>query len=130
MAITGTVPRFDLSIQADPSSTVVTVTGAATGQPTGSYSNEPLNTFFKRVIDALSVSGVLAVSGGSSGAVLISGLQCIPPSVVSGMRNMQRELAFRVADVELGGSVSNAARLAHAQAVLTNATSGEVQLGT
>lgn len=124
MAIIGTVPRFDVSQTPGPGSTVVTVTGAASGAATGSFSDEALALFLRRAQDALSASGVLSASGATSG------MQCFPASVASGMRNMQRELAFRIADLELGGNVGNAARLAHAQAAIAGATSGEFQLGT
>lgn len=123
MSISGTVPNFDVSPFAQPaqsSATVVTVTGAADdARADGAVSTEDLRAFYVRAAGLLSCSGVL-------GTGAEAGLQCISGSILSGIRNLQRELAFRIADLD-GPGEANAARLGRAQAALTVA--GEVQFG-
>lgn len=112
MAVSGTLPVFDVSSVVDPGgNSVVVVTGAAAGPglvsggslvsgvgPAGGdliYSSEPLNTAFRRL--------VVALSG------------------VSGAENVQRELALRAADIEFPGAVyTEAKRTAVANAILLN----------
>lgn len=122
MAISGTVPRFDISTSAEQSPTVVTVTGLeADGQATGDDSNETLQAFLQRVVTALSLSGTIGVDPAD--------FQCVSASVLSGVMQIQRECAMRCADIVKGSEQDNAARLAYARSVLT-AGGGEVQFGS
>lgn len=123
MAISGTVPAFHWGpIDAASPATVVTVTGvAADGQATGGQGTEGLIAFLRRGVDALALSGI------ASGAE-----QAITSGALSGVMQYQRELAFRVADLEAGGSAS----LERAQLILAGASGadatrnqGEVQFG-
>lgn len=117
MPVSGTVPHFDVSLTAGEAPVVVTVTGVeADGQATGPTSTETLQAFFKRGITALAVSGIL------SGVA-----QAITASELSGIMQFQRELAFRVADMEQY-THPNAPRLTAAQALVPAGT--EVQFGT
>jgi len=118
MSISGTVPRFDYSTTSGAShvQTVVTVTGTTVGIPNGAFSSEALPEFFQRAINALAISGVLSGTG-----------QTITAAMMSGVRAIQRELAFRVGDLTFGGDQANAKRLAASQAAL--AVSGEAQFG-
>jgi hypothetical protein len=119
MPLSGTVPRFDVSTTPEfTSPTVVSVSGAVSGTATGAQSTEALGEVFRRHI------GLLAMSGTVSGA----NHQIVSGSTISGLRNLQQELALRVADIELGGGQANAVRLAHANAILTG--SGEVLFGS
>lgn len=118
MPLSGTVPRFDISPTPEfANETVVSVSGAVSGTATGAQTTEALPNFLRRALGLLSMSGT--VSGADH--------QIVSGSTLSGMRNLQQELALRVADIELGGGQSNAARLAHANAILT--ASGEVLFG-
>lgn len=122
MGISGAVPYFDISTCPEPTDVVVTVTGTeADSQATGTNSNETLQAFLQRGINALSVSGVLDATSGAT-----SGMQCLSGSVLSGIMHYQQELAFRVGDL-LNPAGGNASRLAQAQAAL--AVSGQVQFG-
>ncbi len=124
MPLSGTVPFFDLSPTRGSSevASIVVVTGVvADGQADGTNSNETFQEFLIRGIAALSLSGVLGVSGVSSG------LQCVSGAVLSGVMQFQREMAFRLADIE-NLAAGNPARLAAAQAALVTG-GGEVQFG-
>jgi hypothetical protein len=58
MALSGTVPRFDISTSRLAAEVAVTVTGVqADGQATGTHSNETLQAFYLRGATALSISG-------------------------------------------------------------------------
>lgn len=125
MSISGTVPNFHISPPGPTQSaaTVVAVTGAADdARANGSFSSEDLRAFLVRSAALLSASGVLATAPGPA-----SGLQAISGSILSGIRNLQREFAFRIADID-GSGEANSARLGRAQAALTVA--GEVQFGS
>lgn len=114
--VSGTVPYFDLSAVADPGGvTVVSVAGGASGAATGAISTEPLNYFYRRALGLLALSGTLSGSD-----------QVVSGSIVSGIRNLQQELALRAADIEMQGAGNNK-RLELANAILT--ASGEVQFG-
>ncbi len=117
MALSGTVPFFDVSTAADPGgSVVVTVTGLeADSQATGSSSTETLGEFYQRACNALSVSGILSGTA-----------QAITPAELSGVMHIQQELALRASDLEQSAA-GNPSRLARAQAIL--AVSGQVQFG-
>ncbi len=117
MAISGTVPFFDTSVSPHlESPNVVTVTGtAAQGEPTGTYSTEGYAAFLSRVIDATSVSGILSGTA-----------QAITPSELSGILHIQRECAFRLADLKLGPAAGQAARLARAQSIIAAASGATV----
>ncbi len=118
MPLSGTVPRFDVSLTPEfTSPTVVSVSGAVSGTATGAQSTEALGLVFRRLLGGLALSGT--VSGADH--------QIVSGSTLSGIRNIQQELALRIADIELGGGQSNASRLAHANAILTG--SGEVLFG-
>ena len=122
MSISGTVPTFSLSPRPPQTGsgveTVVTVTGDTTvGLANGTNSNESLASFYRRGLAALALSGALD-----------TGEQRFPLSEVSGVLHFQRELAFRLADLELSQDVSNAERLARAQAEL--AAAGELIFGS
>jgi hypothetical protein len=124
MALSGTVPVYDFSTNRLSSETLVlaTVTGLeADGQATSAFSNETYPAFLQRAVNILSMSGVLAVSG------VASGMQCVSGAVLSGVMQLQREMAFRYADISLTGA-ENPARLTAARASL--AVSGEIQFGT
>jgi hypothetical protein len=118
MPVSGEVPRFDISASPSPiASTVVSVAGAVSGAATGTHSTEAMPEFYRRALGLLTLSGTL------------SGVdQIVTASVVSGIRNLQQELALRIADAELGGGQTNALRLSLANGVLT--ASGEVQFGS
>lgn len=119
MPISGTVPRFDISPTPEFSGeTVVTVSGAVSGTATGTQTTEALPKFLRRAIGSLALSGT--VSGADH--------QIVSGSTLSGIRNLQQELALRVADIEMGGNAGNTQRLAHANAILT--ASGEVLFGS
>ena len=119
MPVSGTVPHFDVSLTAGEAPVVVTVTGVeADGQATGPTSTETLQAFFKRGITALAVSGVLSGIGPN---------QVITDTELSGIMQYQRELAFRVADMEQY-THPNGPRLTAAQALVPAGT--EVQFGT
>ena len=126
MAISGTIPFFDISVPAHDPATVVTVTGSEVdGQATGMRSTEGIVAFLRRGVDALSVSGILS---GVAQAVTVAEL--------SGVMQFQRELAMRATDIELGVGVSAAQRLVHAQNMLSAASgvtvpaAGEVKFGS
>lgn len=126
MPISGTVPFYDFSaVRTDGVTGILaTVTGAAAdGQVTNANSNETFQEFLARGITALSISGQQAVSGVTSG---LNG-QVITSGQLSGVMQYQRELAFRLADINNLGA-GNAARLTAAQAAL--ASPGEVQFGS
>lgn len=116
MPISGGVnPFFSLSPAppADQPEVVLQVSGAASGQVIGgTHSTEALPSFFRRAVGVLSISGT--VSGQD---VVVSG------TLLSGVRNLQRELALRVADLEADGGAEDS-RQARANAILT--ASGEV----
>jgi propanediol dehydratase large subunit len=121
MPVSGTIPTFNTSLVVDPGgSVVVSVSGAVSGVATGVVSTEPIQDFYTRAIGILSLSGVLATSGA------VSGMQCLSGTVLSGLRNLQQELAMRVADIEQ--PVGNTGRLARANLQLTAAT--EVLFGS
>ena len=126
MSISGTVPSFQTSLAGPPgqsAATVVLVTGAADdARPNGAASTEDLRAFLVRAAGDLSVSGILATAPGPA-----SGLQAIPVAAMSGLRNLQRELAFRIGDLD-GQGDSTATRLLKSQQALTAA--GEVQFGS
>lgn len=111
MPISGNVPKFDLSPAGVPAgdgtAVVVTITGGATGLPNGTHSSEGLAEFYQRAVNVLAISGLTLTSG-----------------QLSGIRAIQREMAYRAADV-FPGDLSDARRLAIAQSVL--AVSGEAQ---
>lgn len=136
MPISGTVPKFDVS--ATPPSvgispTVVLVTGTAAAdadaRADGTQSTESLVGFYQRGLNALAMSGVeIAVGDSSDGQSVTSG-------ALSGVLNFQREIAFRLADLQLPGA-GQTQRLAHAQAALAAASGadatrnqGEIQFG-
>ena len=116
MSISGTVPFFDYSTSAGPDvAAVVTVTGTTVGMPNGTHAAETLTAFFTRAVNALA-----QISGTLSGAQ-----QFVASGAISGVRALQREMAFRIGDLE--GGPSQAKRLAISQAAL--AVSGEVTFG-
>lgn len=118
MAISGTVPVYDLSTSRLGSETQVlaTVTGAvADGQAINATSNETTQEFLQRAVNILAISGTLSGT-----------FQAITPATLSGVMQLQRECAFRLADLTNGGE-GNAARLTAARTAL--AVSGEVQFG-
>ena len=118
MPLSGTAPRFDVSPTPNSTGpTIVSVAGAVSGAATGGFSTESLPEFYRRALGILTMSGQL-----------ISGLQCISGSVVSGFRNLHQELALRIVDAESGGAEPNALRLSRANSIL--AVSGEVQFGS
>jgi len=125
MALSGVIPNFDLSPMGVPAgdgtAVVVTITGGTVGMPNGTASSEGLFEFYQRAVNILSVSGIKVTASGAT-----SGMQAISGSVLSGMRNLQREFAARAADV-FPSSLSAARRLSIAQGVL--AVSGEIQVG-
>ncbi|MEE8609098.1 MAG: hypothetical protein V3S55_15955 [Nitrospiraceae bacterium] len=125
MAITGTIPFFDISTSRLAAASAVLVTGAsADGQADGTHSNETMQTFLLRGVQTLSVSGTQAivdVSGTVNGQTITSG-------ELSGIMNLQRELAMRAADLARP-EAGNAARLAWAQTALTGA-GAETQFGS
>lgn len=126
MPISGTVPFYDFStVRMDSVSAILaTVTGAITdGQVTNANSNETFTEFLARGITALSISGQQSVSGVTSG---LNG-QVITSGQLSGVMQYQRELAFRIADIQNLGA-GNPARLIAAQTAL--ASPGEVQFGS
>jgi hypothetical protein len=100
----------------------VSVSGAVSGTATGAVSTESLPSFFRRAMGILTMSGVLDATSGAT-----SGMQCLSGTVMSGIRNLQQELALRVSDLEEPGD-SNVVRLALANNMLT--ASGEVQFGS
>lgn len=118
MPISGTIPFFDISTNPENPPTVVTVTGSTSAQATGSNSSETLQALYRRAVNILAVSGVVATSGSTSGLVGFSAAR------TSGFQQLQRELAMRAADIESQG-LTAAARLLAAQAIL--AVSGEMQ---
>lgn len=118
MPVSGTAPRFNVSSVASPTGpTIVSVAGAVSGAASGGFSTESLPEFYRRALGILTMSGQL-----------ISGLQCVSGSVVSGFRNLHQELALRIADAESGGAEPNSLRLSLANGILT--ASGEVQFGS
>lgn len=124
MPISGTVPFYDFSLtRTDGVTKIVSdVTGLVVdGQAANANSNETHLEFLARGITALSLSGTLA-----DDADTVSGLQCITAGALSGVMQFQRELAFRIADVNNLGA-ANSARLTAAQTAL--AVDGEVQFG-
>ncbi len=126
MAITGTIPNFDISTSRHEAQSLVVVTGAqADGQANGANSNENIQELFNRAVGILSISGVEAVNTVSATV----GGQIITSGELSGIMNLQREFAMRQADVEFSGSPGNAARLKFAQDSLV-AGGGEVQFGS
>jgi hypothetical protein len=127
MPLSGTAPNYDISTSPDQSTTLANVAGAVTGAAANAYSNETLQNFYRRALGVLVMSGALAVSGGTSGGSSVSGLQCFAGSVISGIRNLQQELALRAADIEYSGNPS-ASRITLANTILTG--SGEVVFGT
>ena len=124
MSISGTVPSFQTSLAGPPgqsAATVVLVTGAADdARANGAASTEDLRAFLVRAAGDLSVSGVLG-----TGAEV--GPQCLTTSEMSGLRNLQRELCFRIGDLD-GSGDSAAIRLQKSQQALVVA--GEVQFGS
>jgi hypothetical protein len=121
VATSGTVPFFENSTSREETPIVVTITGVS-GVSTGTHSTEALQDFFDRAGGILAISGVRSLSGATSG------LQCFSGSVVSGLQNLRRELAFRQADLEFGAGYPNETRIARVNAIL--AASGDVQLGS
>ena len=122
MPISGTIPFFDLSTAPEPTLSLVVVTGAqADGQANGTTSPEIFQSFLQRVVNALALSGVLSASGD------VSGMQCFSGAVLSGVMNIQRECAMRLADIERLGS-PNGPRLQFARDSL--AVNGEFQFGS
>lgn len=123
MAISGTIPHFHHGLAPTfGSPTVVTVTGAATGLPTGSHSTESQSAFYKRIQVAMGgISGVVAVSGvsGTTDGVTITSGQ------LSGLRAIQREIAMRAADISHSFE-ANGPRLTEAQRFLA-LSGGEIQ---
>jgi len=126
MSISGTVPHFSLGPM-NPSEgvTVVTVTGAADdARATGTYSTEGLERFYRRCLVAFGgISGTQLVSGVTSG---VDGVG-ITSGQLSGLRNLQREIAMRAADITHSYE-ANGPRLTKAQANLT-LSGGEVVFG-
>lgn len=122
MAISGTIPHFHHGLAPTfGSPTVVTVTGAATGLPTGTHSTESLLAFYHRCQAAMGVSGTVAISGVSG---TIDGVT-ITSGQLSGLRAIQREIAMRAADIVYPFE-ANGPRLTEAQRRLA-LSGGEIQ---
>lgn len=102
MPVSGTVPFFDYSTAPNAGGDVVAqVSGGGLVSGAVTHATENLVAFLRRA------NGVLgAVSGVTSGG--------------ADLLNLQHELAMRISDLEKPGN-ENAARLAHANAVLTAA---------
>lgn len=132
MALAGDVPFFDVSTCPNhTTATVVTVTGAVSGSSqgmaTGSHSDETIQDFLRRAMGLLSVSGIKVVSGANASAL---NFQAVSGSVLSGLAQLQRELAFRIVDLEVGAGAPQAVRLASAQALIAASGVGEIQFGS
>ena len=112
MAISGTVPHFHHGLAPTfGSPTVVTVTGTDTGLPTGTHATEALTAFYKRAQIALGgISGTELVSGVTSGVTGVG----ITSGQLSGLRAIQREIAYRAADIS-HSFAANGPRLTEAQ---------------
>lgn len=127
MPISGTLPFYDVSTCPDLTTTTGRFTGAAapsSGSASNAASNETLQDFYDYAAGVLNISGVVAVSGVSGTA---NG-QVITSAQLSGLANLQRELAAREADILVGPAAPNATRVAKANAILT--AKGEVQFGS
>jgi hypothetical protein len=120
MTISGTVPTFDVSTTPDTTGKAVVV--VVSGQASGPLSTECLPVFYRRALGILTMSGVLDTTSGTT-----SGMQCVSGAVLTGLHNLQQELALRIVDVETSNA-GNAPQLAKANAILV--ASGEVQLGS
>jgi len=115
MAISGTVPYFSTApVNPTEGATVVTVTGTDTGLATAARSSEGLPAFYRRCLVAFGgISGAEAVAteaASANGVIITSGQ-------LSGLRAMQREIAFRAGDLDEQG-MNNTVRLTAAQAYL------------
>lgn len=125
MAISGTVPTFDVSPNPHlEAPAIVTVTGTeADSQATGAVATEGLAAFLVRGLNALSVSGILSGTA-----------QAITPAELSGIMHFQQELAFRHADLTAGRAATQATRLTSAQTALAAASgashTGQVAFGS
>lgn len=125
--ISGTAPFYDISTseESGASATLSDFTGAASpssGVASNTHSDETLQDFYRRGVGLLNISGTQAASGAAAGA---NG-EIVTSGQLSGLANLQRELAARAADIENSGK--NAAdRLSAVNTILS--ASGEVQFG-
>lgn len=116
MPVSGTVPSYDIGTSADTTPVTAAVTGLvfpASGVAASLTSSETIQAALARFVTALSISGTAVANGVR-----------ITSGHASGLAQIQREIAFRVADIERPGE-ANAARLTRANALLT--ASGEFQ---
>lgn len=124
MAISGTIPHFSLGpVNPTEGVTVVTVTGVtADGQATSSLSNEGLYQFYRRCLVAFGgISGTELVSGVTSGVTGVG----ITSGQLSGLMQLQREVAMRAADISHSFE-DNGPRLTKATALLA-LSGGEIK---
>lgn len=124
MAISGTIPHFSLGpVNPTEGTVVVTVTGlTADGQATASHSTEGQHEFLTRVAIALGgISGTQLVSGVTSGVTGVG----ITSGQLSGLMQVQREIAMRAADITHSFE-DNSPRLVEARRVLA-LSGGEIK---